>query len=826
MKTKNKILYSHLKGLFRFKLIPYTYEKIIRVRGQQRRITVNPISAMIARNRGLPMVAVILRLLPAMGGKTSLAVVTSIKTVLRRLSQLMRSQGIKGLVKYLKNVSVLTQQCIAGHKGTVLSPRVKTTKSGIPLVFPPVIRRGIRALNGFHIRFALTMASLYRDLVYSATPNISTITKPFSGQKNALVRVETYIPTFVKNFCPQRPVRNKDNLMGTFVWFPILKSSPQTFGPISSTNVFTLMRSAAALTAGQITNLLTLGRLSISGDANGFAFFSAKLFLARELGQALSPLFQTDGFTGKLGFKMEAAGKVRVFAMLDPWTQLIMYPFHKYLFGILSHNKLVDGTFNQLDPIRRIRRGKPLYSMDLSAATDRLPVSLQRSLIQKVFNLSDLEASAWSELLVDRAFKVNHRDLPIKSVRYSVGQPMGALSSWAMLAMTHHLIVQYSASLVYGDNRFFTDYAILGDDLVIFNHKVAKAYHKIIDSLGVECNLAKSVLSPKGLGLEFAKRTFLLGRDVSPTPLKELASSLSSVAGMMEYSKKWKLTIPGVLRAAGFGYRVIGSCNKPFNKLSTKVRYLVLGMGMMKGTLTLSETFAHLRRGYSTALLESAVSQFVNEYLITVIGRVMQMSLSVRDMEIGKVRPLIKEVKTILNTPKRKYSGDITFPIEFAVQQRLGFVIQGLVAKLHKLQDELREGPQSCDAFFAIMIKVMKVEAQALRFIPRDLHLRADPGKTGSKRPGAAKLFRQHQAFTGLFDALRKHDGRLTEMLIKTPTRGLESIMTGSALSVMSQSSISPLVDANSSLSFPFGDTLGMFLSQMLFFLIWFIFFE
>lgn len=33
---------------------------------------------------------------------------------------------------------------------------------------------------------------------------------------------------------------------------------------------------------------------------------------------------------------------------------------------------------------------------------------------------------------------------------YSVGQPMGALSSWAMLALTHHLIVQYAVRKVYG----------------------------------------------------------------------------------------------------------------------------------------------------------------------------------------------------------------------------------------------------------------------------------------------------------------------------------------------------------------------------------------
>lgn len=33
-------------------------------------------------------------------------------------------------------------------------------------------------------------------------------------------------------------------------------------------------------------------------------------------------------------------------------------------------------------------------------------------------------------------------------VRYAVGQPMGALSSWAMLALTHHLIVAMAARRV------------------------------------------------------------------------------------------------------------------------------------------------------------------------------------------------------------------------------------------------------------------------------------------------------------------------------------------------------------------------------------------
>jgi hypothetical protein len=34
----------------------------------------------------------------------------------------------------------------------------------------------------------------------------------------------------------------------------------------------------------------------------------------------------------------------------------------------------------------------------------------------------------------------------LKGIRYGTGQPMGALSSWAGLAITHHFIVQLAAN--------------------------------------------------------------------------------------------------------------------------------------------------------------------------------------------------------------------------------------------------------------------------------------------------------------------------------------------------------------------------------------------
>jgi len=56
---------------------------------------------------------------------------------------------------------------------------------------------------------------------------------------------------------------------------------------------------------------------------------------------------------------------------------------------------------------------------------------------------SDELAQAWADLLVTRDWY--HKGVPL---RYAVGQPMGALSSWAMLALTHHVVVQLSAKRV------------------------------------------------------------------------------------------------------------------------------------------------------------------------------------------------------------------------------------------------------------------------------------------------------------------------------------------------------------------------------------------
>jgi len=90
--------------------------------------------------------------------------------------------------------------------------------------------------------------------------------------------------------------------------------------------------------------------------------------------------FEATNHLGRLGFKEEPAGKVRVFAMVDPFTQWLFDKLHRRIFELLS---LIpqDGTFDQVQPIYRLfdwkkkkelttRSSISLHSFDLSSATD------------------------------------------------------------------------------------------------------------------------------------------------------------------------------------------------------------------------------------------------------------------------------------------------------------------------------------------------------------------------------------------------------------------------------------------------------------------------
>lgn len=124
-----------------------------------------------------------------------------------------------------------------------------------------------------------------------------------------------------------------------------------------------------------------------------------------------------------------------------------------------------------------------------------------------------------------------------------------------MLAITHHFLVAHSARRAGYVIGTFTAYAVLGDDIVIANGRVAREYLNVMRELGVKVGIAKSLVSRNGV-LEFAKRFFVSGEDCSPVPLTELAVAFFSGTAGLEFCRKYKVSFPRFTSVLGYGYRV------------------------------------------------------------------------------------------------------------------------------------------------------------------------------------------------------------------------------------------------------------------------------
>jgi uncharacterized membrane protein len=302
------------------------------------------------------------------------------------------------------------------------------------------------------------------------------------------------------------------------------------------------------------------------------------------LGEAKNAHGYGKSLCGRLALLPEAAGKVRVVALADIWTQWALHPLHKWLFEILREIPQ-DGTYDQLAPVtellKRVSEDTVIFSYDLSAATDRIPVEIQARLLSVVFG--EGFSTAWRNLLVGRPYAVPLRvarenGLPSRFLRYAVGQPMGAYSSWGMLAFVHHAMVQYSAHRA-GMRGWFTLYAVLGDDIVIADARVAAKYRALCRLLGVEIGLAKSLVST-GRTLEFAKRLFFNGKDISGLPTKfwVAAQGQSAVACALA---AWcpRGGIGNFVRALGAGFRVAsGASTTRWAVMPPRVRALCVSL--------------------------------------------------------------------------------------------------------------------------------------------------------------------------------------------------------------------------------------------------------
>jgi len=483
------------------------------------------------------------------------------KILFARISSLVKKSGFTFTFKYLKEVLRILVRRLANvevEKST--SVFVKTDKIGFPVIIPKLLRDSI--LNKelpTHKRKKLigaliTCISIHRVFPTKVEPELTTILSPFSGLSQTLDN--SLLIKSLKELKLYKVYTN--NLRCSLYW-------SEASGPNNIIAGFGSINDALALFS-RFDILRDVIKTLIHRKNIGLILY---LIMILCLFGPVYILFVLFGITpsyklGRLSVVKDQAGKARVIAITSYWIQLCLKPLHKFLFNKLRELSDVDGTFDQDHPFDRLLRRnskiKPtLYGFDLSAATDRLPIILQEDILKLIgFNLpwrtllnidwylnfeSTAKVEPWfysgyeipkldNDSTRDLALPFDKGSVKVDSVRYIVGQPMGALSSWAMLAITHHVIVK-AASILAGKEDF-KDYCILGDDVVIANDIVAEKYLVLMSSLGLSINRQKSLESKDFT--EFAKKLKgFSGLDYSPIGAGLILQSIRSKSYSLRY---------------------------------------------------------------------------------------------------------------------------------------------------------------------------------------------------------------------------------------------------------------------------------------------------
>jgi GR25 family glycosyltransferase involved in LPS biosynthesis len=408
----------------------------------------------------------------------------------KRIIDMYRNQSSRSNIRfvftYLKEIYTLNNSLLSGGN-YIPKCRISIDKQGRPRLIPIYIRE-IYLSNRSVFVAVQTILGVHRLMKWWPKVSYETIVKPFNGVSSSLDSL--VLQTAKRNLLSLkfgRHIQWKTCNSFSLVLKPIKGLVLESSGPNGPNSWYSVTTDAFAFYS-EPKYLFNLLRFYFFNKSYlilfGFIGILALGFPLYILTYSSRPLL------GKLGVVYNVSGKARVIAMSNYWIQIALYPLHKSIMDLLK-DLPTDGTFDQLAPVKSLLSNKSYndtyFSFDLSAATDRLPLDLQRDVLSLF--VGEQYASMWHKLI----------KLPFGNDRmfYSVGQPMGCYSSWAMLALTHHMIVNACVSK---PNAL---YCVLGDDVIV-TQEFSDKYLSIMKTLGLEISLHKSMISKDFV--EFAKR--------------------------------------------------------------------------------------------------------------------------------------------------------------------------------------------------------------------------------------------------------------------------------------------------------------------------------
>lgn len=522
---------------------------------------------------------------------------------------------------------------------------ISLTRCGLPRIIPPHYRKMIRGGDAQVIKMVMTIFAFYRIMkvgnkASKKVKHSSIVFPKYEPSEAVMTWAKTLLTSSGSMLSAYAPRFREIPLNLGFEWSPVFTSGPNTYKrpseasvcptfssllkayvdkrvkrglsrrynltvfhtlPVDATALMTLIKPEKL---AEFAGIFAGPRVHMPEDG-----YDAPVEPSREgvdvvnwlVGDLLIPVAQkrwwdtmtTRPESGRFGLKVEGAGKVRVFAIANPLLQKLLKPLHDWIMSVLRLIPM-DGTYDQLAPLHRLRGSRVMYSFDLKSATDMLPSVVTGSMLSGLFG--DHVGNGWFEIMTGTAFRSPEKcgsPLRARVYRFTRGQPLGFYSSWPAFTLTHHMLVWLAAWRVY-PCRIFKDYALLGDDIVIADEKVAKAYQDIMSEAGGVISLEKSLISHNGC-CEFAKRFIYKshvdgGVDVSPVSTANLILAYSSLAASTFESLGCSFTASFRLRGAG--YRTLAKVDrskpeKVFLRLSRRWRRHWLSLYSSSGLVPL-----------------------------------------------------------------------------------------------------------------------------------------------------------------------------------------------------------------------------------------------
>jgi len=219
--------------------------------------------------------------------------------------------------------------------------------------------------------------------------------------------------------------------------------------------------------------------------------------------------FGRDPAVGWINLFQEGGTKLRAVATPNAWVQLAFKPLDRAL-RFITDGMETSCIRNQLSgvqvAINALEHGLQVDSIDLSAATDRLPRSLQTKILDWLglpeFSVALDEVSSEKWIIRERGYES-------QSVSYTTGQPMGLYGSYSLLDITNNEICRMCLTNT-GEDRTGS-YRTLGDDVIFINApNSSEQYREIMFALGVEISNEKSF---SGQVVQFAGFNILPSKD-------------------------------------------------------------------------------------------------------------------------------------------------------------------------------------------------------------------------------------------------------------------------------------------------------------------------